>query len=310
MELKFKNGDKMPQLGLGTWLSEKGEVYDAIRAAIKIGYRHFDCAAIYGNEKEIGSAFHDAMDQGDITREEMWITSKLWNSSHQLSGVEPAIQKTLSDLQLDYLDLYLIHWPIAFVPGIAMPENGDQYISLNDTPLSETWEGMEKINTSGLTKHIGVSNFSIKKLKEILNSCNISPEMNQVELHPFLQQSALLQFCTDNNIFMTAYSPLGRPGQSEKQSVVDHPTMKEIAANHNCSEPQVAIAWALARGTAVIPKSVNPTRLKQNFDGLQITLTPQEIHLISDLDRHMRYVDGSFWAVEGSGYTVENLWDE
>lgn len=310
MTLKFKNGDLIPQFGLGTWLSKKGEVYDAIREAIKIGYRHIDCAAIYGNEKEIGSAIHDAISHGDTTRNELWITSKLWNSSHRLADVEPAIRKTLSDLQLDYLDLYLIHWPIALAEGVSMPENGSEYISLKDIPLGETWQGMEKINTSGFSKHIGVSNFSIQKLKEIFSNSSISPEMNQVELHPFLQQSELLNFCTGNNIFITAYSPLGRPGQSEKQKVVDHSIVKEIAAKHSCSEAQVVIAWALSRGTSVIPKSVNPSRLKENFDAQNVELTDDDMKEISGLDMHMRYVDGSFWTVEGSGYTVENLWDE
>ena len=161
---KFSNGDAMPTLGLGTWKSKPGEVYNAIREAIKIGYRHIDCAYIYMNEAEIGQAFSDAFQTGDVKREELWITSKLWNNAHLTSDVRPALEKTLTDLRLDYLDLYLMHWPVALKPGVAFPKSADDFISLEEIPIISTWQEMEKCAQAGMTRHIGVCNLSIKNL--------------------------------------------------------------------------------------------------------------------------------------------------
>ena len=192
--LQFKNKDAMPIIGLGTWKSKKGEIYHAVRQAVKVGYRHFDCAAIYGNEQEIGQALKDSIASGEITRKDIWVTSKLWNNAHAKDQVSIALKKTLTDLCLEYLDLYLIHWPVCIKPGIQYPRTGSDFIPLDELPLEHTWEGMEACVNEGLSRHIGVSNTSIKKLTGLVETAGIKPEMNQVELHPFLQQNDMLAY--------------------------------------------------------------------------------------------------------------------
>lgn len=315
-KLTFTNGDTMPSFGLGTWKSKPGEVYTAVREALKIGYRHIDCAFIYLNEAEIGNALSDTFKDGLVKREDLWITSKLWNNSHRKEQVIPALQKTLSDLQLDHLDLYLVHWPIAHKPEVLGPRSGSDYITLEEIPVIETWRGMEDALKSGLTKHIGVSNFSIKKLQELIPLAFDKPEMNQVELHPLLQQNTLFEFCKQNNIHLTAYSPLGSQDRhfslksADEPNLFEHAVIVSIAKKHACSSAQVLIKWAIQRGTAVIPKSTNPVRLKENFDSQTILLSETDMQEIAELDRHYRFLNGANWTTNGSPYTLANLWDE
>ena len=178
--LQFCNGDIFPAFGLGTWLSKPGEVGEAVLQALRTGYRHIDCAYIYGNEKEIGNALTFAFENGIVTREELFITSKLWNSFHHPESVEPAIRKTLADLQLDYLDLYLIHWPLVFKQGHDQARSANDLLSTDEVPLADTWKAMEKIKRKGLTRHIGVSNFSIKKLDELSKQSETKPDRKSV----------------------------------------------------------------------------------------------------------------------------------
>ncbi|MEL6342938.1 MAG: aldo/keto reductase, partial [Myxococcota bacterium] len=202
--LTFPNGDAQPALGLGTWKSARGEVAAAVKSAIEMGYRHIDCAHIYGNEGEIGEALAELFAAGVVRREELWITSKLWNDSHAPADVRPAIAVTLKNLQLDYLDLYLIHWPISLRKNAPRPLQADGFISPADLPLSTTWAAMEDLVDAGLTRHVGVSNCNIPKIAALLETARHAPACNQIELHPYLQQPELVRWCLDNGIQVTA----------------------------------------------------------------------------------------------------------
>jgi alcohol dehydrogenase (NADP+) len=314
--IKFRNGDEMPIIGLGTWKSKPGEVYQAVLWALEAGYRHIDCAAIYNNEKEVGNALEKAFKDRLIKREELFITSKLWNSNHRLDDVQAALKRTLKDLKLSYLDLYLIHWPVSFKQGVGFAENREEFYTYSDVPLIQTWEGMEQCKDQGFTRHIGVSNFNIEKLGELIRSGRIVPEMNQIELHPFLPQEKLVNFCRSNGILLTAYSPLGSGDRADsikkpnEPSLLENPTVIEIASAHKASSAQILIAYSIHRGIAVIPKSVNKERIGQNLEASKIQLSEADMEKLSNIGISYRYVDGSFFTGPMSPYTLDDLWEK
>jgi alcohol dehydrogenase (NADP+) len=311
--LRFDTGDTMPLFGLGTWKAEPGAVKDAVTEALRLGYRHIDCAHVYGNEAEVGAALAEAF-RGGLGREEVWITSKLWNDSHGAERPRAALDTTLSNLGLAHLDLYLIHWPVPLKPGVGVPKTPEEMYSLDEVPLGTTWAAMEGLVDAGLTRHIGVSNFSIRHLRDVMAGARIRPEMNQIELHPYLQQPDMLAFCADAGIPLTAYAPLGsadRPAAlraDDEPVLLDDPVIRRIAARHGATPAQVLIAWGLARGTAVIPKSVTPARLAENLAATDVTLSDRDMAEIAGLDQARRYVNGDFWVLPGGPHTMDTLW--
>ena len=312
--LIFRNNDEMPSLGLGTWKSEPGEVYAAVKTAIEEGYRHIDCAPVYANEKEVGQAIADCMAEDTVSRDELWITSKLWNNAHAKADVVPALKQTLRDLQLDYLDLYLIHWAVASKKEVIFPQTATDLVSLNDIPLTETWKGMEEAVQAGLTKHIGVSNFGMENINKILANSSIKPEMNQVECHPYHPQNELFTFCREHGIHLTAYSPLGsfdRPDvfkAENEPNILKDSTIGAIARSNNVSAAQILISWALHRGTSVIPKSVNANRIAENLQAELVILSEDDMSAINHIGKDYQYVNGQFWVLEGGPYSLEDVW--
>ena len=312
--LKFRNNDEMPAFGLGTWKSAPGEVYNAVKTAIQQGYRHIDCAAAYGNEAEVGKALSEVFEEGIVSREDIWVTSKLWSNMHAKEDVLIALKQTLSDLQLEYLDLYLIHWPIAQRKEIPFVSSAEHFISLEELPNEVTWEGMEKGVELGLVKHIGVSNFGPKALEQLISKSKIKPEMNQIEAHPYYQQKDMISFCKANNIHVTAYAPLGSGDRADKFKAKDEPvllkdsTILEIAEANNASPGQILISWAIHRETSVIPKSVNPKRILENFEAQSVELSESDMDKIDALDKNYRFLTGEHWVYEGSPYTLDSIW--
>jgi alcohol dehydrogenase (NADP+) len=295
----LSNDLHIPNLGLGTWKSDKSQVAAAVELAItEVGIRHIDCASIYGNEVEIGQAFSSSLTTKKITRDELFVTSKLWNTDHEPAQVELACRKTLKDLQLEYLDLYLIHWGVAFAHGEGL-EPLDENGKVKTMPVStqQTWEAMEALVKKGLVKSIGVANFTTTMLVDLLSYAQIKPVTNQIELHPYNAQAALVEFCHDHQIAVTAYSPLGSPGalkSGEPQLLADK-VITEIAAAHHKTPAQILLRWAIQRGTIPIPKSTRGERIKENALIFDFTLSEEEMERINGLDRKQRFVHPMGW---------------
>ncbi len=314
--LTLQDGTAFPAFGLGTWKPQGDDVYRAVRAALACGYRHVDCAAIYGNEDVIGRALTDAFAAGDVQRDDVWITSKLWNTEHAPERVRPAIEKTLRELRLDRLDLYLVHWPVPLRPGILRPEKPEDFVDPAEQTLDSTWAAMIPLRDAGLTRQIGVSNFSPAKLERVSEATGVAPAVNQVEMHPYLAQHELLAAASAMGTVLTAYSPLGTPdsgemfGRTDPFKLLDDEVVAGVGATHDASPAQVLIAWALQRGTAVIPKSTNEGRIRENLAAAELELTTDDMTALAALDRGFRYIDGGFWCPEGSPHTTASLWDE
>lgn len=312
--ITLNSGHTIPTLGIGTWKSDPEVLYNAIKHAITVGYRHIDCAWRYQNEEIVGNAINDCIKEGIVTREELFITSKLWNSSHHPDDVENALQESLKNLQLDYLDLYLIHWPIAFKRNVVAPTDSESIAPQSEIPFTWTWSAMEKLVEKWLIKSIWVSNFSIKNLETLLETCSIIPAMNQIESHPFLQQDELISFCQDKWINITAYAQLGsmdRPPQlkvANEPILLEHPVILEIAKKHNTTPAGVLIGWAIWRNTIVIPKSTSAHRIEENLKSAEVVLDKKDYEEISKLNLGFRFYTGVLFPTAWTDYTQEYLW--
>lgn len=312
---EFNNGDQMPLLGLGTWKAAPGEVGEAVFTALELGYRHLDCAAIYGNEEEIGVALRRAFDEGLVSRDDLWITSKLWCNRHREEEVELGLRASIEALGVEYLDLYLVHWPVAVRFDVVGPKGPEDFLSLEEVPLEETWAGMTAALELGLTRHIGVSNYNLERLRAHAGFAS-PPEVIQVELHPYLQQQALVDGSRDLGVLPTAYSPLGSMDRPETMKGDDEPLLLQdevvgaVAAEQGVTAAQVLLAWAIQRGTSVIPKSVHRGRLAENLAAADLTLSDGQMARLGALDRSFRFVTGTFWERAGGPYPAAELWGE
>lgn len=315
----LSSGSRIPVIGLGTFGSDKysGEqVAEAVQDAIQVGYRHIDCAAVYGNEHLIGQMLRQQMAAG-IRREELWITSKLWNNMHDESDVIRACERTLKDLQLDYLDLYLVHWPFPnhHAPGVDVSARDPHAVPYIHENYMKTWRQMEKLVDLGLVRHIGTSNMTIPKLRYLLRDARIKPVANQMELHPHFQQQELFDFVNQQGIVPVGYSPIGSPSRPERDRTaedtvdIEDPVIVAIAERLQVHPAIVCIKWALQRGQIPIPFSV---RRQQYLSALQAVisepLTQDEMRAIAGIDKNCRLIKGQVFLWEGAK-DWEDLWD-
>jgi len=264
-KILLNNGSEIPALGFGTLIPDPTETKKAVKAALEVGFRQFDCAERYRNEKEVGEAMEGALRDGKIRREELFVGTKLWNNNHRPERVKPAFEASLKKLQLDYIDLYLIHTPFAFKPGEEQDprdENG-KVIYDEGVTLLDTWRALENLVDEGRCKAIGLSDISLEKVQEIFEPARIKPAVVQVESHPFLPQWDLLDFCKKKGIVLLAFAPLGH---GIEPKLVEDPVITTISKRVKKTPAQVLLAWALQRGTALITTSKNPNRIKENFD--------------------------------------------
>ncbi|TKR79924.1 hypothetical protein L596_014074 [Steinernema carpocapsae] len=289
---------KMPLVGLGTWQALPGEVGEAVKKAIKTGYRHLDCAHIYGNQKEIGEALTDLFQSGVVEREEIFVTTKIWNTFHSYNAATGLVDQMLEDLQLEYLDLCLIHWPMGYQEGGELfPKYGEhgEKMHYSDVDYIETWKAMEDMVAAGKIAAIGISNFSEAQIKRVLAAAKIAPAYLQVEMNVYLQHPELVQFCEAKGIVITAYSPLGaaqNPLRKEHHPLLlQDPELKKIAEAHKRTVAQVALRFLTQQGIVVIPKSTSEARIKENFNSQDFTLTDEEIKTIRGLDKRLRICD-------------------
>ncbi|XP_066146886.1 aldo-keto reductase family 1 member B1-like [Euwallacea fornicatus] len=277
----LNNGVSLPTIGLGTYKSPKGQVEEAVKAAIDIGYRHFDCAWYYGNETEVGSAIKEKINSGTVKREDIFVTSKLWNNFHARDAVIPKLKESLTSLGLEYLDLYLIHWPFGIKQdGPPLPsENAESFFT--DDDYVETWKGMEDAQKLGLTKSIGLSNFNSEQVERILKNATIKPVVNQVECNPNLTQKKLISYCKERDIVIVGYTPLGRVEVAGQPGFPD-PTILDakviaMSKKYNKTAAQIVLNYLVNNlGVVVIPKSVTPSRIKENFEIYDFVLDAED----------------------------------
>ncbi|KAM6562296.1 hypothetical protein CsatB_022294 [Cannabis sativa] len=302
----------IPVLGLGTASNDKDPILlkNAVLEAIKLGYTHFDTASAYGSEQGLGEAIDEALKLGLVaSRDELFITSKLWITDSHPHLVLPSLKTSLGKLQLEYLDLYLIHWPVSAKPGgPVFPINEKDLMPMD---FKSVWTAMEECQRLGLTKSIGVSNFTCKKLQNILSFATIPPSVNQVEMNPTWQQKKLREFCGVNNIVVTAYSPLGAKGASwGTNQVWDNQVLVDIARARGKTVAQVSLRWIYEQGASVVVKSYNKERLKENLDIFDWELTEDDLHKINLVQQNRFNRCEGFVSPEHGPYkSIEELWD-
>ncbi|CAB3237355.1 unnamed protein product [Arctia plantaginis] len=307
--LKMLDGREMPALALGTYLGfdkdgvvqpKNKEIRDIALQAIDIGYRHFDTASVYGTEADIGEAIRMKIAEGVIKREHVFVTTKLWNTAHKPDQVLPAFMDSLNKTGLDYIDLYLMHWPIGL--------NEDN--SISDVDYMETWRAMEKIQKSGLAKSIGVANFNKEQLRRVISEGSVKPVALQIEVHLQMIQTELLELCKSEGIIVQGYSPFGslvmRFGFQYPGPKFDDPTLVSIAQKYGKTTAQVVLRWAVDRNVVPLPKTVSPKRLAENLNIFDFKLEPKEIEEINKFNSNTRYTLPSFWQ-ENTYYPFEKV---
>lgn len=316
---KLYTGDKIPVIGLGTFGSDHvtaEEVANAVREGILLGYRHIDCASVYKNEHAIGPVLNDLIEHG-LKREDLWITSKVWNDMHGEGQVIESCKKTLRDLQLDYLDLYLVHWPFPnhHAPGVDANSRDPHAVPYIHENYMKTWAQMEQLVDMGLVRNIGTSNMTIPKLKLLLRDANIKPACNEMELHPHFQQPELFNFVVKHNIVPIGYSPIGSPARPSRDRTpddtvdIEDPVIVKIADRLNVHPAVVCIKWAIQRGQIPIPFSTKRRNMLSNLKAVTTEpLTMEEMKEIGEIDKNCRLIKGQVFLWQGAK-SWEDLWD-
>ncbi|KAK4118763.1 Aldo/keto reductase [Parathielavia appendiculata] len=309
----LNTGAKIPAVGFGTWQAPSDVVERAVAEALACGYRHIDCASIYRNETGVGAGLR----KSGVDRKDVFITGKLWNTKHAPSDVGAALDKTLADLGVEYLDLFLMHWPVAFRGGDKwFPLREDGQFDVVDIDPAETYRAMEKLLETGKVKAIGVSNFTRQRLEDLMQKTSVVPAVNQIEAHPYLQQPDLFSFCQSKSIQVVAYSPLGN-NQTGEPRAVDDAVVQELSRETGIDGGQLLASWGIQRGTVVLPKSVTPSRIQSN---LKVRKLPDDVFgKLTALERHKRFNTQERWGVDifqevgeeearriGESYAAEN----
>ena len=316
---KLRTGDYIPSVGIGTFGSDRfsaDQIADAVLGAIKNGYRHIDCASVYMNEKEIGESLNLAI-SGGVDREDLWITSKVWNDNHGEGQVIESCKQTLKDLQLDYLDLYLIHWPFPnyHAPGCDVDSRSPDSKPFSVEEFIKTWRQMEQLVDMGLVKNIGTSNMTVPKFEAVWDKMVIKPSVNEMELHPHFQQQAFFDYCLEKEIQPIGFCPIGSPTRPDRDmtdddtSDIEDPVILKIAERLNVHPAVVCVMWAVQRGQIPIPFSIRENEYRSNLmTSITQSITEEEMNEISQIDKNCRLIKGQVFLWEDAkGW--EDLWD-
>ncbi|KAK6184090.1 hypothetical protein SNE40_006623 [Patella caerulea] len=295
-ELQLPSGDKIPTVGFGTWTvwqGGEGEIYRAVKEAIKVGYRHIDCAWVYKNQEEVGQAIKESIEEGTIKREDLFVTTKVWDTAHRRDAVKENAKQSLSQLGLSYVNLLLVHYPVSFKDGDdAFPKDNDGNIIFAYHDIVDTWKGMEDCIDADLTRNIGLSNFNHLQVQRIIDASRIRPSVIQLEINPLFSNSQLVEYCQKRNIHVTAYAPLGAPNRpwknKDEPDLLEEPVVKQLASAKGKTPAQIVLRCLLQRGLIIIPKSSTPARIKENFDLFDTELSEDEMKQMAALDRNLR----------------------